>query len=108
MGLSIQASRVILATVEKLGLMMPQMLPLGQYEVSKNIKILKIHFYKLIQKLLHIINNVNKYNLGFKTPFSLEVFSDSANVKVLASSTTTAATGFQMVYNQLPCGTAPW
>jgi len=41
---------------------------------------------------------------SYQTPFNLEVFSDSSAAKVLASSTTTAATGFQMVYKQIPCG----
>ena len=41
---------------------------------------------------------------AYTTPFSLEVFADDATAKVLVSSATTSASGFEMVYQQLPCG----
>ena len=34
----------------------------------------------------------------------LEVVTDAATAKVLASDGTAAATGFEMVYRQIPCG----
>jgi hypothetical protein len=41
---------------------------------------------------------------SYTTPFSLEVFTDDSTAKVLVSSATTSASGFEMVYQQIPCG----
>ena len=41
---------------------------------------------------------------AYTTPFSLEVFADDASPKVLVSAATTSASGFEMVYQQIPCG----
>ena len=41
---------------------------------------------------------------AYTTPFSLEVFTDDSTAKVLVSSATTSASGFEMVYQQIPCG----
>lgn len=38
-----------------------------------------------------------------QTPFRFDVFTDSATAKVLGSSATTSATGFEMAYRQIPC-----
>lgn len=49
-----------------------------------------------------------KLSLGplrsYTTPFTLEVFSDDTTAKVLASNVTAPASGFEMVYQQVPCG----
>ena len=42
--------------------------------------------------------------LAFQTPFVLEVFTDDATSKELASAAGTAASGFEMHYRQIPCG----